>query len=138
MPLTVASYLVALMIFLVIDGVWLSIMGRMFYSKEIGALLLDRPNFYVAGVFYLILVLGLVVFVILPALAERSLAQAAAKGALFGLVTYATYDLTNLATIKGFTARVAIVDMAWGAVLAAVVCSVTYIVISRLYSASLT
>jgi uncharacterized membrane protein len=131
MPMSFAAYFVALAIFLVIDGVWLSIMGRMFYAKEIGHLLLERPNFFVAGLFYMLLVFGLLVLVILPALAERSLAQAATRGALFGLVAYATYDLTNLATIKGFTARVAIVDMAWGAVLAAVVCSLTYIIISR-------
>lgn len=110
----ILQYGVALVVFLAIDFTWLSIMGPRFYTPELGALLRDRPNFAVAFVFYMIFVLGLMVFVIHPAINAASVWPALGLAALFGLVAYATYDLTNLATVKGFTAKVAVVDMLWG------------------------
>lgn len=112
-------YLCALVVFLACDAVWLGFVARRFYMDEIGPLLLDQPRFGVAALFYLIYLVGVVIFVMMPALEAGSLMTALWRGALFGFVAYATYDLTNLSTLKGFTTRVALVDMAWGTVLTA-------------------
>jgi uncharacterized membrane protein len=114
-------YLCALVVFLACDAVWLGVVARRFYMDEIGSLLLDPPNWPVAGAFYLLYLVGVVVFAMLPGLETGSLATALWRGALLGLVAYGTYDLTNLSTLKGFTARIALVDMAWGTVLTGVV-----------------
>lgn len=105
-------YAATAVIFFVLDFVWLSLSSGPIYRKEIGALLLAEPNLAIAAGFYLIYVLGLVVIVSAPA--NGDVAKALVMGALFGLVAYGTYDLTNLSTMKGFTATVAIIDMAWG------------------------
>lgn len=115
----VLHYLVVLVVFLAIDAAWLSTAGRMIYSAEIGQLLRDSPNFAVAFVFYMIFALGLLVFVVEPALTSSHLWRNIMLGGFFGLVAYATYDMTNLATMKGFTTRIAIIDMAWGSFLSA-------------------
>lgn len=117
MRLFVLHYLVVLIVFLAIDAVWLSTAGRMVYVSEIGQLLRDSPNFAVAFIFYMIFALGLLVFVVEPALASANLWRNILLGGFFGFVAYATYDMTNLATMKGFTTRIAIIDMAWGAFL---------------------
>ena len=123
----VIEYMIALVVFLALDFAWLKTMGPAFYAPELGPLLRTTPDLGVAFAFYLLFVLGLVVFVIHPAVvtADAGLGVAVARAALFGLVAYATYDLTNLATINGFTARVAVVDMLWGAVLSAAVAGIT-------------
>ena len=112
-------YLIALPVFLAIDMVWLSVVAKNFYAKQIGALMKPDVNWLVAGVFYLIFIAGLVVFVISPAMAKNSWTHALLFGALFGLVCYATYDLTNLAVAKDWPLLVTIVDLVWGAVLSA-------------------
>ena len=91
-------YTVALLAFLAIDAVWLAVVARGFYSNHLGFLLSPTPNWHAAGVFYLLFVAGLAVFVILPGLEAESLKRVLLYGALYGLVTYSTYDLTNLAT----------------------------------------
>jgi uncharacterized membrane protein len=118
-------YVVTLMVFLAIDFTWLSVMGPKFYAAELGGLLREKPNLGIAFLFYVIFVLGLLVFVIQPALGSPQIWHAIGLGALFGLVAYSTYDLTNLATVKGFTAKVAIVDMVWGAALSAAVTGIS-------------
>ena len=128
MKIYLAEYGIAVVAFLAIDYIWLRTMGPTFYAGEIGPLLRDTPNIAVALAFYLLFVAGLVVFVIHPAVVQGNLQTALMKGAFFGLEAYATYDLTNLATIKGFTARVAVLDMVWGAVLSAAVSSITLLV----------
>jgi uncharacterized membrane protein len=126
------TYIVALLIFLALDFIWLTSMGKPFYAAELGSLLREKPDMVQALLFYLLFVAGLVVFVINPALGAGSVAKAATLGAFFGLVTYATYDMTNLATIKGFTTRVAIVDMIWGASLSATVSTLTFLIVRAL------
>ena len=91
------------------------------YQSEIGSLLKKEFNGYAAVAFYAIFIAGLTLFVLLPAFEARSLLRALALGAAFGFVTYATYDLTNLATLNGFTTRIALIDMAWGTTLSALV-----------------
>ncbi len=115
------EYGLALVVFLAIDYVWLRFMGPNFYAAEMGGLLKAEPNLAVAFLFYLMFIAGLVVFVINPGVSNGSLGEALLKGAFFGLVAYSTYDLTNLAIIKGYTVKVAVVDMAWGASVSAAV-----------------
>jgi len=107
---------------------WLGLIARNFYSKEIGFLMKSNVNWFAAGAFYLLFTFGLVVFVISPALERGSWMYALMFGALFGLITYATYDLTNLATLKDWPLVVTIVDLLWGAVLGGLVCLITYAV----------
>jgi len=120
-------YFAALVGFLAIDMVWLGIVARGFYRKHLGFLLTDQPNWWAAAVFYLLFVAGLLVFAVFPGLNANSLRKAVLLGSLFGLITYATYDLTNLATVKNWPLLVTVVDMAWGAVLAAAVSAVGYL-----------
>lgn len=115
----------------VLDFIWLGTVAKTFYRSQIGKLLLDKPNMTAAVLFYIIYVVGVVTFVISPALDRGSLSYALTRGALFGFVAYATYDLTNLATIKGFTSKVVTVDLLWGAVLTAVVAAATYLILHR-------
>lgn len=116
----------------VLDALWLGIVAKRFYRSQIGVLLLDKPKMIPAVLFYVIYLVGVTVFVTLPAIQVDSCGFALAYGALFGLVAYATYDLTNLATIKGFRLKVVIVDMLWGAVLTALVATGTYLIVRGL------
>lgn len=118
------TYGIALAIFLVIDAIWLFTATKYVYAPDLKPILRDTPNIAVAGGFYALFVAGLVYFVIAPGL-NKPLWELVFAGAFFGLVCYATYDLTNLATLKDFTARVAVIDMAWGAFLSASVTLLT-------------
>ncbi len=120
-------YLAAVVAFLAIDMVWLVVVARSFYRKHLGYLLADQPNWWAAGIFYLLFLAGLVVFAVMPGLQAGSLRRAVLLGGFFGLVTYATYDLTNHATVKGWPWIVTVVDMTWGTVLAASVSAVAYL-----------
>ncbi len=119
-------YLIALPTFLVIDLIWLGVVARSFYQNQMGHLMRTDVNWAAAIVFYLVFVLGIVVLVVWPALERQSLLRALLLGGLLGLVTYSAYDLTNLAVMKGFPTVVALVDIAWGAVLCASVSAITY------------
>ena len=123
-------FLIALPVFFVIDIIWLVLVARKFYNNQIGFLMRPDVNWYAAIIFYLLFISGLVVFVITPALEKHSLVHALLFGALFGLITYATYDLTNLATLKGWPITVTIVDLIWGMVLSASVSAITYLIAS--------
>jgi uncharacterized membrane protein len=119
-------YLCTLVGFLAIDAVWLTVVARGFYRRQLDFLLSDQPNWWAAIIFYLLFVVGLLVFAIVPGLQAGSLRKVLLLGAFFGLVTYATYDLTNLATVKNWPWLVTLVDMAWGTVLAAAVSGIGY------------
>jgi len=121
-----AAYGAALAVFLGLDFAWLTIVARGFYAHEIGPLLLPQGRLAPAAAFYLLYLVGVVVFVIAPALERGRWTRAAGLGALFGLVAYSAYDLTNLATLKGFTATLAVVDLAWGAAVTAAAASAGY------------
>lgn len=124
-------YVVALVTFFVLDLVWLGVVARGFYQTQMGHLMKAAVNWPAAVAFYLVFLVGLVVLVVWPAVEQQSLARAITLGALFGLVTYAAYDLTNLATLEGFPLRVAMVDMVWGTVLCGTISAVTYLASSR-------
>lgn len=113
-------YCVTLVAFLLLDFIWLARVARDFYAGQIGTLLLDQPRLGVAAGFYCLYVVGIVVFAVMPALKGNSPSTALLFGALFGLIAYATYDLTNYATLKEWPLLVVVVDIAWGAVLTAV------------------
>jgi uncharacterized membrane protein len=139
MDLTVkyfAIYTASLVTFLIIDGLWLGIVARSFYVQQIGHLLRPSPDFGVAGAFYLLYVVGVVVFAVLPALAQQSWVTALVLGALLGFIAYGTYDLTNLATLAGWPVLVSVVDMIWGAVLTATVALAGYMAGRMLFGTS--
>lgn len=121
-------YFIALSVFLAIDMVWLTLIAKNFYAKQIGYLMTKNPNLFAAFIFYLIFITGLIVFVISPALEKKEWLQALLMGAFFGLVTYATYDLTNLATIKDWPLTITIIDLIWGMTLSAAVSIITYFI----------
>ena len=124
-------FLIALPVFFAIDIVWLAFVAKKFYNRQIGYLMRPDVNWYAAVIFYLLFISGLVVFVITPAVEKHSLTHALFYGALFGLVTYATYDLTNLATLKEWPILVTVVDLVWGMVLSASISVITYLIASK-------
>ena len=125
---TFGPYLVALTVFLVIDAIWLGVVARSFFVSEMGELLRDDPNLWVALLFYCFYVAGLIYFAVNPGLREQSRMLAVLNGAFLGFLAYGTYDITNLAVIKGYTWRLAVVDIAWGTVLSGLVSATTYFV----------
>jgi len=114
-------YFATLIAFLVVDVAWLVLVARTFYSKYLGFLMAPDPNWLAAILFYLLFVVGVLVLAVLPGLEKNSLKTTLLRGALFGLVAYATYDLTNLATLKDWPLIVTVVDMIWGTVVSVVV-----------------
>jgi len=124
-------YAIALPLFLLLDGLWLGLVAKDLYRRQIGGLMKQDVNWAAAAVFYLLFLAGLVFFVLTPALEKKSLVYATLSGAFFGLVTYATYDLTNLAVAKGWPLGITVIDLAWGTFLGAVVSAATYAIASR-------
>lgn len=114
-------YLITFLTFLAIDSLWLGLVAPSFYRSQIGYIMAETPNYFAAGLFYLVFIFGMVVFIVDPGVREGTLIQSVSRGALFGLVTYATYDLTNLATLEGWPVLLTVVDLTWGTVLSAAV-----------------
>lgn len=125
-------YFIALPVFFAIDMVWLGLIANNFYKKHIGFLMTQEVNWIAALIFYLLFIAGLVVFVISPALEKNSLITALLLGALFGLITYATYDLTNLATIKNWPLLVTVVDLLWGMTLSTSVSAISFLIAKKI------
>ena len=114
-------YALTIPVFFVIDMIWLGHVAKGFYRRKLRFILSKDVNWAAAVIFYLIYVAGIIFFAIRPAIAQRSLGQAALLGALYGFFTYATYDLTNLATIKDWPVLIVIVDVVWGVCLCTLV-----------------
>ena len=112
-------YVLALPVLLVVDGVWLGLVAKGFYRRELGPLMLDEFRLAPAALFYLLYAAGLVVLAIEPGLGRGSVLRAALLGGVVGLVAYAAYDLTNYATLRGFTPRLVAVDLVWGTLMSA-------------------
>ncbi len=125
-------YAIALPIFFAMDMMWLGVVAKKFYARHIGLLLKSNINWPAAILFYLLFLAGLVVFVIGPAIERGGWPRALLYGALFGMITYATYDLTNLATLKDWPLMLTVVDMLWGMGLAATVSSLTCVIAVKL------
>jgi uncharacterized membrane protein len=122
----VELYALTAIVFFAIDFVWLSVATSKIYRPFIGDLLLERPNLPVAAAFYLLYVIGVLVLASLPGYEKSSLGTAVLRGAIFGLLAYGTYDLTNLSTLKGWAWQVSVIDMVWGTVLTGTVAAVGY------------
>jgi uncharacterized membrane protein len=120
-------YFATFIAFLAIDAVWLGLVARTFYRKYIGFLMAPNPNWLAAIIFYLLFVVGILVLAVLPGLDANSLKTTLLRGALLGLIAYATYDLTNLATLKDWPLTVTVVDLIWGTVLSTAVSCVGYL-----------
>lgn len=125
------SYVVAVVVFVLVDLVWLTVIAADLYDEQLGDLLRDPANVPAAVAFYVLFIAGIVHFVVVPSLQRQSPRWAFGSGAFFGLVTYATWDLTSLAVIEGFPAALVPIDLAWGAFLASVVSGVTTLVVLR-------
>jgi len=125
MVVWLAIWAIAATLMIAVDMVWLTWLGRGFYMQEIGDILLDTPNLPAALAFYGLYSVGVVVIIIAPAIEVQSVLRALLYGLLFGLVAYGTYDLTNLAVMKGFTTKIALIDMAWGGVVTGFVSAAT-------------
>ena len=119
-------YLVTLLAFFAIDILWMGVVARRFYGKYLAYLMAPNTKWLAAVLFYLLFIAGLLVFVVLPGLQAASLSKTLLLAAFFGLVTYATYDLTNLATVKDWPILVTVVDLLWGTTLSVLVSLVAF------------
>lgn len=123
----VKLYFLAVPIFFLIDMLWLGLIAKGFYQKQLADFLSPNVNWTAAIIFYLIYIVGILFFAVWPAFQEGSLSKALLYGALFGFFTYATYDLTNLATLKDWPLIVVVVDIIWGAILCLSVSGLSYL-----------
>lgn len=111
----VIAYIATLIVFAIVDYVWLTQVGPSLYRPIIGSILTPEPRMGAAILFYALYIAGLVYFAVHPAFATGQWQTALVKGALFGFFAYATYDLTNQATLIVWSTRITVADMAWGA-----------------------
>ena len=130
--LMLVVYAIMLAVFLAVDLVWLGIAARGFYRRHLGRFFADRINWPAAFIFYFLFVAGMLLFAVEPALAHRSLIRAAVLGSLYGLFTYATYDLTNLATLKEWPMPIVVVDIGWGMALSGLVSVAGYLAATQM------
>ena len=119
MKILILSTFFAAILFLLIDIIWLSFAVKNFYRPNIGNLLLDKPVMWAAALFYIIYVLGLAIVILEPAIKSEDYTKLIINAFVFGLVAYGTYNLTNMATITGWSSKVVFVDMFWGGFLTA-------------------
>ncbi|MDY0236137.1 MAG: DUF2177 family protein [Gudongella sp.] len=125
----IKMYLITLIIFFAIDILWLGFIAKDIYKEHLGFLMREKPNWSAAVIFYMVYIVGLLFFVLNPALQKDSLIYGALVGAFFGFITYATYDMTNLATLKDWPMFVTVVDIIWGTVLCSATTSISFIIL---------
>ncbi len=130
--MNILLFFIAFVIFFIIDILWLGLFAKKMYQSQIGYILSKKPNWYAAIVFYILYIVFLLIFAIVPALDNGALTDAMLYGALYGFITYATYDLTNLATLDKWPLKVTIIDMVWGTFLGFSVSTLTYVIGSLL------
>ncbi len=128
----IAAYVVAAIVFGLLDFLWLGTVGRPLYEARMGSWLAPKPNMTAALLFYGLYLVGLTYFVLVPALDAGSLGKVALSGFLFGLVAYATWDLTNLAVLKDFPSSIVPIDMAWGSLATMATSIVTFLIVRAL------
>lgn len=117
--------LVAFIVFFIIDLIWLGLIAKNLYRDNLGHLLADKTNWIAALIFYVLYIIGLTYFVIYPAAQKGDIVMALMNGAFFGLIGYATYDLTNLATLNQWPLKITIIDLIWGTVLGGSISAIT-------------
>lgn len=125
-------YALTLVIFFLVDIVWLGVISKKLYKEYLGHLMAPNVNWAAALVFYFLFIAGLLFFVIMPAIEKGDLMYAITVGAFFGLITYGTYDLTNLATLRDWPLNITIIDLVWGTFLNAATSGITYFVATSL------
>ncbi|MDW7662212.1 MAG: DUF2177 family protein [Bacillota bacterium] len=126
------NFAITFVVFMAIDLIWLGFIAKNLYSKYLGYIMTDKVNWGAALLFYVLFIIGLLFFVISPALDKNSWTYALGAGALYGLLTYATYDLTNLATLKDWPITITVIDMIWGTTLAALTSIISFSILQRL------
>ena len=133
MTMFLKLYGIAFLVFFVVDLIWLGLVAKRLYQKEIGQLLKPDVNWVAAMIFYALFIAGLAIFVLMPGVDANSLSKVMMLGAFFGLVTYATYDLTNLATLKDFTLKITLIDLTWGTFLGFSTSTLSYLIYQALH-----
>lgn len=123
------SYALTFAVFLLIDMAWLGFIAKDLYKKHLGGFLSEQVNWTAAIVFYLLFVVGVFIFAIMPSVEKGSVVSAITLGALFGFFTYATYDLTNLATLKNWPLTIVFIDILWGSVLTGIVSTAGFYIV---------
>ena len=126
-------YLTTMIVFFLVDILWLGLISEKLYSEYLGHLMSPKVNWTAALIFYALFIAGLVFFVINPALAKDSLKYAILVGGFFGLIAYGTYDLTNLATLKDWPLNITIIDLVWGTFLNGATSGITFLVVKKLF-----
>ena len=127
----IKSYLVTFIVFIILELFWLIILAKDLYTKELGYIMKNKPNLLPVAVFGLLFVGGLVFFVVNPAIARNDWTYALLAGAFYGLITYATYTLTNLANLEGWPLKVTIIDLLWGMVLGGAASTISFLILNR-------
>lgn len=125
----IKSFIVTFSVFMVIDLIWLGVIAKKLYQKYLGYIMTSNINWIAAIIFYIIFVVGMLYFVIMPALNDMSLKKAIISGMAYGFITYATYDLTNLATLKNWPIMITIIDIIWGTTLASLTTVISYFIL---------
>lgn len=125
-------YVISFISLIGLDSVWLTLISPKLYKSQIGHLMAKKPNLPAALLFYMIYIVGAVAFVVQPAVAQKSLWFAASRGALLGLVAYATFDLTSLAVLRDWPLKITLIDLTWGTILTAAVCTLATFIALKL------
>lgn len=128
----VLTYLLTVPVFFAIDMLWLGVVAKNFYAEQLGDLLTKNVNWIAAITFYLLFIFGIIYFAVLPGIDKNSLSLVIRNAALFGGLAYATYDLTNLATLNNWPVKLVFVDIAWGVILSSTVGIASYYIASWL------
>ncbi len=126
-------YLITIVVFFLVDIVWLGFIAKNLYKNYLGHLMTPNVNWTAALIFYALFIGGLVFFVINPAIEKESIKYAILVGGFFGLITYGTYDLTNLATMKDWPLNITVIDLIWGTVLNAATSGITFTVVQKFF-----
>lgn len=127
----IKTFLVTFVVFMLIDLVWLGFIARKLYTKYLGYIMKKDVNWPVAIAFYIIFIIGLLFFVLYPAMGKDSWTYALLVGMLYGFVTYSTYDLTNLSTLKDWPVQITIIDLIWGSTLSGLTSVISYFILNR-------
>ncbi len=130
----VLTYAATLLVFVSFDLIWLGVVAKLYYRTQLGSLMADKFNFRAAAAFYLVYPLGVVTFAVMPGLSSDSWTDAAMWGAMLGFFAYATYDLTNLATLREWPVRLTLVDLLWGTALTALAAACGQLITRSIWS----
>ena len=128
----ILAYLLTAVVFFAIDLTWLGVIAKNLYRKYLGGFLSDTVNWTAAFIFYALFIVGIFIFSILPAVEKNSFSHAVIMGGLFGFFTYATYDLTNLATLKNWPLTIVYIDIIWGTILTGLVAAAGYLITKKI------